>query len=120
VAHANRLAGKAAFTEEITAAQNSEGRFLAFFGYNGKLYSSFLNIENIVNRVALSEDCLPFLERNNRSSGSNGGKESGRIEDAVLLNHSGGTHYVPFYADQARQMSFIVTTGRDSLLPVPK
>jgi hypothetical protein len=54
--HADGLARKAAFPKEVTRPQNRHNGFFAGFIDHSKLHTAFLNVHDILCRIALRED----------------------------------------------------------------
>jgi hypothetical protein len=54
--HANHLARQAAFSQKITRAKNRDNSFFTGLIHDSKLHAAFLDVHDILGRVALRED----------------------------------------------------------------
>src|SRR5580700_3550696 len=78
--HANHLTCQRAFAKEITFLQYADGRFLAFFGYDGESHFAGPDIKDSVRRIALGEDRLLFLKSQDLPAVANRRQEGIRVE----------------------------------------
>jgi hypothetical protein len=74
-AQAERLPGKAPFSEEIALVQNADCGFLPALRHNGEFYLSFLYVKNSIGGVALSKDRLLFGKSYDLPTAVDGRKE---------------------------------------------
>src|SRR5437588_6427725 len=78
--HMNELAGKPAFSKEISLAQYAQGRFFSGFRYNAELYLPLLDKKQSVRRIALSEYRVLLCKRHHIPTLPNGRKKGAGIE----------------------------------------
>jgi hypothetical protein len=84
-AQAQRLPGKATFSEELALVQNAYCGFLPPLRHDGEFYLSFLDIKNSIGRVALNKDRLLLAKSCDLPTAVEGRKECLRIEFADFL-----------------------------------
>lgn len=82
--HSEELAGKPAFSEKISFAQNAESCFFPSFRYNAQLHLSALDKKKSVRRIALCEYRVPLFERHHIPALPDGREKSTRIENERL------------------------------------
>jgi hypothetical protein len=52
----------ATFAQKIARPEKGNDRLFAGGGRYGNLYAAFLNVENLIGRLTLREECLPLAE----------------------------------------------------------
>ena len=75
----NLLTGQATLTEEVSRTQHRDDRFAAGFGQHRELHAAFLEVQDAVTDIALSEDHLASPIRDNPF------RESRRIEKRLNI-----------------------------------
>src|ERR1700730_4671625 len=94
-AQAERLPGKASFSEEIALLQNADGGFLSDQRHNGESYLSFLYIKNSIGQVALNKDRLLLGKSFDLPTTVDSRKECLGIEFAASLGRYHECHVGP-------------------------
>src|SRR6202008_2195700 len=92
--HAESLARQRAFAKETLLVQYADGGFLASLRYDREPHFAFLNIEDSVRRIPLSEN--PFLPANSEAlpALAYGRKEAVKVEYATLLGCRSRAHSI--------------------------
>jgi hypothetical protein len=106
-AQAERLPGKATFSEEIALIQNAYGGFLPGLRHNRESHLSFPYIKNGIGGVALSKDRLFFGKSFDLSTAVDGRKECLGVEFEFLGGYHGRHEWPPLKGCECAEGKFL-------------